>query len=62
MKAKLRFFGQNYSPSNDKVVTIPSDIRICYRGQSYLLRRPLQSFTPQFVIRKYRGILYFKHN
>ena len=59
---KLRFLGQNYSPSNCQVETIPSDITVSFRGHSYPLRRPLQKFTPQFSIRNYRGILYSKHN
>ena len=42
---KLRFLGQNYSPSNCQVETIPSDITVSFRGHSYPLRRPLQIFT-----------------
>ena len=62
MKIKLRFLGQNYSPSNYIVETIPSDIMASFRGQSYPLPRPLQNFDTQFAIRKYRGILYLKCN
>ena len=59
---KLRFLGQEYSPNNYQVKTIPSDIMVCYRGQSYPLRRSLQNFSPPLYLRKYRGILYIKFN
>ena len=58
---KLRFLGQNYSANRVRVETIPSDITICFRGQPYTLRRPIESFKPQFGIRTYRGVLYCKH-
>ncbi|MGD1917747.1 MAG: DUF4278 domain-containing protein [Pleurocapsa sp.] len=60
MRSKLRFLGQDYSPNNIFVETIPSDIMVCFRGQSYPLTRPLQSFDSKLEIRKYRGILYTK--
>lgn len=60
MRSKLRFLGQEYSPNNVFVETIPSDILVRFRGQSYPLPRPIQGFDSQFEIRKYRGILYSK--
>lgn len=60
MRSTLRFLGQDYSPDNVFVETIPSDILVRFRGQTYPLRRPIQSFNRQFELRKYRGILYSK--
>ena len=60
MRSKLHFLGQDYSPNNVFIKTIPSDIMVRFRGQSYPLPRPLQNVSSQFGIRKYRGILYSK--
>ena len=60
MKSQLRFLGQDYFPNNIFVETIPSDIMMRFRGQSYFLPRSTQSCHSQFGIRKYRGILYSK--
>lgn len=59
-RSKLRFLGQNYSPNQVFVETIPSDIMVRFRGQSYPLPRPIQKIDSQFEIRKYRGVLYSK--
>ena len=59
---KLRFLGQDYSPNNVRVETIPSDIIVRFRGQSYQLRRPVDILKPQFGIRTYRGIVYCKNS
>ena len=58
---KLRFLGQTYSSSNCQLETIPSDLTACFRGQKYALRRPVQTFSPQFNVRIYRGIVYCKN-
>ena len=60
IKSKLRFLGQEYFPNNTFVETIPSDIMVRFRGQSYSLPRPFQSINPEFGMRKYRGVLYTK--
>ena len=60
MRSKLRFLGQDYSPSNVSIETIPSDILVRFRGQSYPLPRSVQNFNSQFAVRKYRGVLYSK--
>ena len=62
MTIKLRFLGQNYSPSDCRVETIPSDIKAIFRGHSYPLSRPLRNYPSQFALKKYRGILYSKSN
>ncbi|MDJ0632592.1 MAG: DUF4278 domain-containing protein [Xenococcaceae cyanobacterium MO_188.B29] len=55
---KLRFLGQVYSTSNNQVETIPSGYTACFLGQSYTLRRPIQTFKSQLGTRKYRGVAY----
>ena len=60
MRSKLRFSGQDYSPNNVFVETIPSDIVVRFRGQSYPLPRPIYRFNYKFELRKYQGILYTK--
>lgn len=58
---ELRFLGQVYSTSNVQVETVPSDLTVCFRGQTYNLRRPIQTAKSQFGIRIYRGVLYGKN-
>lgn len=60
MRTTLRFLGQDYSDNSIFIETIPSDIMVRFRGQSYPLPRPIQNFSSQFGMRKYRGILYSK--
>ena len=60
MRSRLHFLGRDYSPNSVFVETIPSDIMMRFRGQSYPLPRPIQSYNSQFGIGKYRGILYAK--
>ena len=56
---KLRFLGQTYFTSCDRVETIPSEQKASFRGQSYLPSRPVVMVTQsQLGIRKYRGITY----
>ena len=55
---KLRFLGQTYYTSSDRIETIPSDCTACFLGQSYHIRRPIQTFKSQLGVRKYRGIVY----
>ena len=57
---ELRFLGQTYSSCNQFVETIPSDITVSFRGQSYRLRVPRQSFKSKPDIRIYRGVGYCK--
>lgn len=57
---KLRFLGQTYSSSSDRVETVPSDVTAHFLGQSYTLRRPIQTFKSQPCVRKYRGVTYLK--
>jgi Domain of unknown function (DUF4278) len=55
---KLRFLGQTYSTSNNKIETIPSEYTARFRGKTYTPRRPVQAIKPQLVVKKYRGIAY----
>ena len=55
---RLRFLGQTYATPNNQIETIPSDRTVRFLGQSYHLRRPIQTFKPQLGMRKYRGISY----
>ena len=55
---KLRFLTQTYSMNNNQIETITSENTARFLGQSYTLRRPVQSFKPQLGLRKYRGIAY----
>ena len=55
---KLRFLGQAYSASNERVETIASDCNARFLGQNYTIRRPIQTFKPQLGIKKYRGVFY----
>ena len=58
---KLQFLGQSYPQNNVRVETIPSDITVRFRGQPYVLYRPVHRYQSQFCIRKYRGVLYSKN-
>ena len=55
---KLRFLGQTYLASNDRVETIASEHTARFLGQSYIPRRPVKTFKPQLGLKKYRGITY----
>ena len=55
---ELRFLGQAYSTSNYQVDTIASEHTGHFRGHSYTLRRPRQTFKSQLGVRKYRGVIY----
>ena len=57
---KLHFLGQTYFASERVVETVPSDLTLCFRGQSYILRRPLENFKSNLEMRIYRGISYYK--
>ena len=55
---QLRFLGQTYSTSNHRVSTVAIPHTAHFLGQSYTLRRPVQTFKPQLGIKKYRGVSY----
>ena len=55
---KLRFLGQTYFTSSDRVETMPSEQKASFRGQSYLPSRPVVVTQSQLGIRKYCGITY----
>ena len=55
---QLRFLGQAYSADNYQVETIASAQKGQFLGQTYSLRRPVQTFTPQRGLRKYSGLIY----
>ena len=55
---QLRFLGQAYSTSNHQVDTVPTAHQAHFLGQSYTLRRPLQTFKPPLGLRKYHGVAY----
>ncbi|MDJ0534089.1 MAG: DUF4278 domain-containing protein [Xenococcaceae cyanobacterium MO_207.B15] len=55
---ELHFLGQTYATANHRVPTIATENTAHFLGQSYTVRRPIQSFKPQLGLRKYRGISY----
>ncbi len=55
---QLCFLGQAYSTSNHRVDTVPISHTAHFLGQSYTLRRPLQTFTAPLGLKKYRGVSY----
>ena len=55
---QLRFLGQNYYTSNNRVPTVATENTAHFLGQTYNLRRPVQTFKPQLGLKKYRGISY----
>ena len=55
---KLRFLGQAYFSTNDRVETVPSDNTARFLGQNYILRRPVLVAKSQPSLLKYRGISY----
>ena len=56
---KLRFLGQAYSASNHQVETLASGDTAHFLGQSYTIRRPVQTIHSQINVRKkYRGVVY----
>ena len=55
---KLHFLGHTYSTSNHQVNTVASLHTARFLGQSYTLRRPIQTFKSQLGVRKYRGVIY----
>ena len=55
---RLRFLGQTYSASSDRIETLPSEHTARFLGRTYTLRRPVQSINSPLGIRKYRGITY----
>ena len=55
---KLRFLGQTYSASNNRVETIASDCTARFLGRNYTIRRPVQIFKSQLGVKKYRGVFY----
>lgn len=55
---QLKFLGQTYSASSDRVKTIPAGETARFLGNSYQLRRSPRTFTSQQGARKYRGVAY----
>ncbi len=55
---ELRFLGQTYTTAKHQVPTIATENTAHFLGQSYTVRRPVQTFKPQLGLRKYRGISY----
>lgn len=55
---QLKFLGQTYSASSDRIKTIPTSETACFRGKSYQLRRSVGIFASQPGVRKYRGVAY----
>ena len=55
---ELRFLGQTYPATNNQVPTIATEKIVRFRGQSYRVRRTVQTFQPQLGLRKYRGVSY----
>ncbi len=53
---KLRFLGQAYSTNNNLVETVASEHTARFLGQSYTLRRPVQTVNSKLGVRKYRGV------
>ena len=57
---KLSFLGQTYSTSSKSIETVAIPHIARFRGQSYILRRPVKSLQlkTQLGLKKYRGIIY----
>lgn len=56
---KLLYRGNHYKIISQKVETIKTEIIACFRGQKYLICRPLIQLTSQKPITlKYRGVSY----
>lgn len=56
---KLRFLGQTYSSSLNRVETIASEHTVRFLGRKYALRLPTQTANSSLGIKKkYRGITY----
>lgn len=55
---ELRFLGQTYPTANKQIPTITTEKTARFRGQSYRVRRSVQTFQPQLGLRKYRGVSY----
>ncbi|MBE9171385.1 DUF4278 domain-containing protein [Pleurocapsales cyanobacterium LEGE 06147] len=55
---KLRYRGISYQPQEALVEIIPSNIAARFLGKTYVVRRPVNSFSPRLGLRQYRGIAY----
>lgn len=59
---QLHFLGKAYTTHNVRVETVPSDLTARFRGQTYHLRRPIQTYRSPLDVRIYRGIAYCKNS
>ncbi len=57
---QLRFMGQVYSASNNRVQTVATEQTASFKGQKYQVRVPVQTIESQAntEVRKYRGVTY----
>ena len=57
---QLRFMGQTYTTSNNRVQTVASEQTATFKGQKYQIRVPVQTAKYQLNLqeRKYRGVAY----
>lgn len=55
---RLRFLGHAYYTFDRQIETVASQHTAHFLGQSYTLRRPIQTYKSQLGIRKYRGVIY----
>ena len=57
---QLRFMGQTYTTSNNRVKTVASEQTATFKGQKYQIRVPVQTAISQLNVqeRKYRGVTY----
>lgn len=57
---KLRFMGQAYSASNNRVETVAGKQTANFKGQKYQVRVPVQSVKSDGNggLKKYRGVAY----
>ena len=55
---ELSYRGVTYSKQNAQVETLVSDRTGRFLGQTYPLRRPVETWKPKMSSQKYRGIAY----
>ena len=57
---QLRFMGQTYFASNNRVATVATEQTATFKGQKYQVRVPVQTAKSQLnpQVRKYRGVTY----
>lgn len=57
---ELRFLGQTYTTTNNRVATVATEQTASFKGQKYQVRVPVQPIKSQLTTAemKYRGVAY----